>query len=388
MEYRIYRVRRRDKEPLLDFVTNALERSGCRVLRASDPGFAPFRITFETEAGERMGIVVYAFFANARLTKNRPADEHRFQVKYGLDDKKLHRLWQDPFLLHTTLFCGIDPERGIFVGADPVLHDPTRFFISIEFKADHVAEITRRGWFAWERDHRAGDDRPVEVLVGGTAGSFLRYVRFEREAHREDQGHRQLLAERATPLGALLATPEPTAAAPPAQRLHALAEELELRESEVLDLIANARRLKMAVRGWVAEEHLVRRLTRVPGVSECARNDAEGQPDLTLRFEGSPLTVECKNVLRKPTAEGLARIDFQRTRTSKSDPCSRYYSARDFDVVAACLHAVTLKWEFQYIPSNRLDAHRSCRGKLSNNVKLDDRWSAQAERVLRAAARG
>lgn len=76
--YRTYRVSRKLKEPLLDFMLEALQSSGCRVLYHSPPTEAPFRITFETLMGERMGIVAYAFFANSKLTKNRPADEHCF----------------------------------------------------------------------------------------------------------------------------------------------------------------------------------------------------------------------------------------------------------------------------------------------------------------------
>jgi hypothetical protein len=391
MDYEVYRVRRADKDPLLGFILAALEGEGCRILRASGPDSAPFRITFETAFGERMGIVVYAFFSNARPTKNRPDDEHRFQVKYGPDDKRLHDLWQDPYLLYTTLFCGIDPERGIFVGADPVLHSPTRFFISIEYKVSQVEAVLSRGWHAWERDHRSGDDKPVEVLVGGTAKSFLRYVRFEREALGEDQGHRQLLAEQITRPDARIVLPGLTVSGGPTPepaRLHALAEEFEMSAVEVLDLIAEARRLKMAVRGWVAEQHLVKRLAAVPGVSDCARIEKEGGPDVSLRYDGHPLTVECKNVLRKTTKEGLARMDFQRTRASKADPCSRYYSPKEFDVLAACLHAVSERWEFSYVLPSQLDHHAACQGKLSNNVKIDGRWSMQAATVLRAAARG
>jgi hypothetical protein len=143
----------------------------------------------------------------------------------------------------------------------------------------------------------------------------------------------------------------------------------------------------MAVRGWVAEHHLVNRLANVPGVTDCVRTDEEGQADVSLTFEGNPLTVECKNVLRQRTADGLARMDFQRTRASKGDPCSRYYSAREFDVLAACLHAVTERWEFRYVLPARLDRHNKCTGKLSNNVKIDDRWSAHARDVLWAATR-
>ena len=390
MEPRSYRVNARDREPLLSFILDALRAAHCRIVYASPPNQAPFRITFESPFGERLGIIAYAFLANSRRTRNRPTDEHRFQVKYGSKDFRLHQLYQDPFGLYTTLFLGISPDRGIFVAADPVLHSPTRFFISIEFKEPQVNLIERTGWHVWERDRRSQEDEPIEVLVGGTRDSFLRYVRFERDALGEDQGHRQLLAERAV---------RPTDYSPKSSQgsnvvlpwasrtLHSLAQEFSLSEHEVLDLIAGARRLKMAVRGWVAEHHLVNHLQRVPGVTDCRALDIEGSPDVELRFEGSrPLRIECKNVLRMRTARGDIRLDFQRTRASKKNPCSRYYGPGDFDIVAACLHAVTEDWRFRYARPVALDAHPHCRGKLSSNVRLDSRWHEEAMGVLRAAA--
>jgi hypothetical protein len=374
---------------LLDFIVGALRSLGCRVLFTSNPSEAPFRITFEAPHGERIGLVVYAFLANQRLTTNRPVDEHRFQVKYGAKDGKLLRLWQDAYGLYVTLFMGINPDLGFFVGADPVLHSPTKMFISIEFKQSQVDRILQNGWVCWERDRRSADDRPIEVLVGGTADSFLRYVRFEREALAEDQGHRQLLAERSDFLGlglGLQAKPQ-LPGPPPAERLHQLAQEFQLTPAEVLDLIEKAPRLHMAVRGWVAEEHLHRELRLVNDVSECAKITTEGGADIALRFTGVPLTIECKNVLRATTSEGLARIDFQRTRASKTDPCSRYYRVDDFDVVAACLHAVTEHWEFRYIVPWRLDRHKWCSGRLSNNVRVDERWGSDPHQILEEAAR-
>ena len=283
----------------------ALEGAGCRVIHRPPANVAPFRFTFETPAGERLGIMAYAFLANSKVTKNRPDDEHRFQVKYGSDDGSLHEVWQDPFGLYTTLFVGIDPERELFVGADPVLHNPTRFFMSVEFKQAQVDEIVKAGWHAWERERRTRgeESEPVEVLVGGTAKNFLRYVRFERDAFGEDQGHRQLLAEKLALAPQSVPPPSTSVLTPTPARLHDLAREFEMSEVEVLDLISSARRLKMAVRGWVAETHLVRFLGAVPGVTECSRSDEEGGPDVLLRFEGSrPISVECKE--RPPRADG------------------------------------------------------------------------------------
>jgi hypothetical protein len=104
----------------------ALVAAGCRIIHKSPADRAPFRISFVLPNGERMGIVAYAFLANSKVTRNRPGDEHRFQVKYGSKNDSLHEIWQDPFGLYTTLFLGINPpaERPLFVTRDA---DATRF---------------------------------------------------------------------------------------------------------------------------------------------------------------------------------------------------------------------------------------------------------------------
>jgi hypothetical protein len=372
-------------------MVDALEGAGCRMLRVSEPDVAPFRLTFETPMGERMGVVAYAFLANSRLTKNRPADEHRFQIKYGPDDKREHEIWQDPFQLYTTLFLGINLDEGFFVGADPALHSPTRFFISLEFKEAHAREILDRDWYSWERIKRdqRRDEYPIEVLVGGKAEHFLRFVRFERAAQGLDAGHRQLVAEMFGEKSDIVA-PRLGAEVQQAIRAtvpHSIAEEFELSQEEILDLIASAPRLKMAVRGWVAEAHLHSQLLEVPGVEDCVRVETEGGADIRARYRGSrPLEIECKNVLRQRMADGTVRLDFQRTRASKADPCSRFYAQSDFDLVAACLHSCTEAWEFRYALTRELDPHRSCPGKLSHLVRIDERWIREAERALAAAA--
>ncbi len=389
--YRTYRVSRKKRAPLVDYMVEALRLGGCRILHSPDPGEAPFRITFETPMGERMGVVAYAFFANSQLTRNRPADEHRFQIKYGPDDKAVHEVWQDPFELYTTLFLGINPDLGFFVAADPLRHSATRFFISLEFKEKEVERILERGWHSWQREKRDQhhDEYPVEVLVGGTQESFLRYVRLERAAKGLDPGHRQLLAEKLVLDSALSLDVSTYAGVVAALQVvpHALAEEMELSQAEILDLIASAPRLKMAVRGWVAEAHLERQLQAVPGVEGCRRLEQEGGADIELRYRGSRrLLVECKNVLRQRMADGTIRVDFQRTRASKEDPCSRFYGPNDFDLLAACLHSCTESWEFRFALTSELDPHAHCPGKLSNLVRLDQRWTENVERVLRAAS--
>ena len=178
---------------------NALENGRCQIIHRPSPETAPFRITYQAPSGERAGIVAYAFLASAKASRNQPGAKHRFQATYGTGDKRVHELWQDPYGIYTTLLVGINPDLGFFVGADPVLHSPTKFFISVEFKAEAVQEIMTRGWHVWERDGGVDKDRPVEILVGGTADALLHYLAFEHTALGQDQGHRHLLAEKLAP---------------------------------------------------------------------------------------------------------------------------------------------------------------------------------------------
>lgn len=364
--YRKWSVQRSSKQPLLDFIVDGLKAANCTILSVSSASHAPFLITYETPLGERQGVLAYAFFANSRQTKNRPQDEHRFQIKYGSDPSVFLPVEQDPARLLTTIFVGIDPERKIMVGADPVLHDGTRMFISLEFKRSHAEQIERAGWHTWERESSRPESEPVEVLVGVKQNRVLDLIRFERLSHRLDAGHRQLLAEQ------LLGNPILTAAT---VTPHALTSELSMPADAVLNLIQSASRLKMAVRGWVAEHHLEQFLQEVPGVTDCRRLDIEGGADIELRFKNStPILIECKNVLRLPNKNGLPRVDFQRTRASKSDPCSRYYKPSDFHVLAACLHAVTERWEYRFVSTRSLPEHLKCLGRIQSNLRVDAGW--------------
>lgn len=206
-DYREYRGHKTDGDRLLRFMLEALRRKGCRMLHAPPPDVAPFRITFETPVGERLGIIAYASAVTARTPQDHRDDEFEFQINYGLDlDNRggLHELWQDPYGIYTTLLLGIDVERGFFVGADPVLHNPTKMPVSLTFSHLDMRTIRANGWHTWEWEREPEDDDPdgieiewVKTLVGGTQEALLRYIRFEREAYGEDQGHRHLLAERA-----------------------------------------------------------------------------------------------------------------------------------------------------------------------------------------------
>ncbi len=391
---RTYRVNPSARQPLIDYMTGGLRAVGCRIIHTSTPDLAPFVLVIETPARERIGVVAYAFLATRTPTTNRPADERSFQIKYGSKqdyaDDNVHELWQDPLGMFTTVLLGIDPAHGYCVSADPVIHSPTKFFIRLELKDEHARRIQRDGWAAWERAKRSakvGAAR-VETLVGATREHFLDLVRFERAARGLEPGNRLILAEhhalslpRARP-----APPDGQSALIELAATHPLVEQFALSPDEILDLIAGARRLRMAVRGWVAEEHLHRTLAKLSGITHCERLDEEGGPDLRVAWRNGPLlSIECKNVAREPDRHGNPRIDFQRTRAAKGNPCSRYYEPTEFDIVAACLHAVTQRWDFRYVVPTALSPHTQCEDRIASNIRVDSQWTTSIEEIFRQA---
>ncbi|HEX8908148.1 MAG TPA: hypothetical protein VF805_03035, partial [Anaeromyxobacteraceae bacterium] len=116
MPLETYSVQARTRERLVDFIAEALRICGCRIVETPDPAVAPFKFVFDTGDGERLAILCYAFTSTFTPTKNRPPDEHSFQIKYGSRVAgKLHEIWQDPDGRVTTLFMGVSPDRGYFV---------------------------------------------------------------------------------------------------------------------------------------------------------------------------------------------------------------------------------------------------------------------------------
>ncbi|HMB54916.1 MAG TPA: hypothetical protein VKU40_16480, partial [Thermoanaerobaculia bacterium] len=339
--YRRYRVKAADKKPLLEILDRGLVAGGAEVLEAPDPGSAPFEylVRLPGEA-ESLRLICYAFRANKYRQGGRPGDEHRFQIKYGSDFHEYHDLaiFDDPRTV--TLFVGVHREAGIIVACDPAMHDPTWFSKSVEFKDEHVVQTLEQGWYGWERERSEGRrkidlpmlDYRVEAVVAFTPEHLVRFIKLERATTGADPGERLLLADRAAPGY----QPDTTALA----EMHPLELELGLVSGDILDMIDERFRLKAAVRGAAAEEHLRAALEQVGGVTGLVQLDEDGRPDFTVTYRQrvKGVTVECKNVLRKSRKNNLPVVDFQKTRASKGDPCSRYYLVDHCDILAACLH--------------------------------------------------
>jgi hypothetical protein len=374
-------LRRRD---IVERIEAALVASGADLVSRADPTTAPFEITIRTSKGELIELVCYAFTANKYRQRGRPADEHRFQIKYGSEFDRYHNLYFDPKGKRVTLMFGVHLEMGLFVGVDPRMHSPTWFSSSVEFKTAALEQANEVGWHGWERersDARRKTNRPHENLLTETVIAFrpehfVRYVEFERLASGLDCGERLTLSDRverglATGDTRLANVTEP----------HALERQFGLPASQILDIISGAFRLEAAVRGGVAEHHLEKYLRGLSGVRRVTHIVEDGKPDFEIEYRKEMFLLECKNVLRQ-RQRGRPKVDFQKTRAAKGDPCSRYYKPTQFQVLAACLHPVTQAWEFRFASTAALAPHPTCTGRLSSNVLVAESWPADLRVLL------
>lgn len=366
------------------FLQTAVERAGGDVLFISPPNRAPVYLGIQGPNDERIGVLCYPFRCNSPPIRGRAPDEHRLQIRYGGEEswsENDHRLGLDVAGVDTTIVVGVHLDADLFVGLDPLRYDPLPMGISIEFRRSHVEEAQLTGWHVWERETRVGRRREsrtiggLETLIAFSPERLLAYVGFERRA--SGLGLDPPLRFRA----AEVAVTDPIV--PGAGGGHALEEEFDLTSTEILVLIAQRARLAVAVRGGVAEHHLVRCLRRDPVVAAADLIDRDGEPDFDVSLvDGRRILVECKNVSPNTYADGTPKVEVQKTRSQRGDPAGRFYRPDQFDVVAACLYAVTGSWEFRFKATARMARHEAHPDRLAVMHRVDQTWAATLDAAL------
>ena len=370
---RLYpRVQRRAVHDMLE---DAVAASNGQLLYSSGPSVAPLFLGIDSPGGERIGVNAYVFQATKVSTRNRPTDEHRAQIRYGdVNDPAWrdseHPLAFDPAGIDLTTVLVAHPDAGILVALDPLAYDPLPIGNSIYFKDEEIDETLRSGWHVWERVthssvRRGTVESGLETVVAFRPERFLDFLAVERQAQTLglDQALRFRVAERG-------ANEELSADA------HELELAFDLTSFELFDIIGNNSRLAMAVRGGVAEHHLGRLLDRDPAVRHAEPGKQEGPPDFFVDLrDGRSVTVECKNASPKLRADGTPKVEVQKTRASKGDPTSRFYTPAAFDVVAACLYGPTGQWTFRFCRSDRLVEHSVHEGRIAPIQSITDEWS-------------
>jgi hypothetical protein len=365
------------RSDLHGFLLTAIEQSGGRVLYASSPNRAPLYLGVQTAEDHRVGILAYPFRATHRVIRNRPADEHRLQIRYGAEEtwSQPHPVARDIAGVDTTVVLGVHIEADVLVGLDPSLYDPLPMGISVELKDRDVQTARSSTWHVFERDNIAGRRRStprapqgLETIVVLRPERLLDYVRLEREA--SDLG-----LDSALRYTAAQAAGERRAAVDPGA-IHQLEEQFEMSSAEILDVIGRRNRLSVAVRGGVAEHHLERALRADDAVAHVERLDLDGMPDFRVRMKGgATVLVECKNCSPERYANGDIKVEVQKTRATQGDPAGRLYRTDLFDVVAACLYPPTRRWTFAYQAVGALTRHHAYPDRIAPLQRVTDSWA-------------
>lgn len=370
---RSYRVAGR--QDVHEFLRDAVTASGGKLLFASPATRAPVYLGVQGAGDERLGLLCYPFRCTKRMTQNRPVDEHRAQIRYGAEETWAveHWLGRDVASVDTTLVLGVHLEEGILIGLDPLLYDPLPMGISIEFKDAEVEAARASGWHVWERPTRPGVRRGraraaegLETIIAFGPARLLDYARLERQASA--LGLDPPLRQKAALVAASGSAREPVR--------HLLEHEFSLSDAEILDIISQRSRLRTAVAGGVAEYHLWVQLLDDPSVRAAVPMDQDGPPDVVVTLhDGSTISVECKNASLQPYADGSAKVEVQKTRASKGDPGSRYYTLDQFDVLAACIWSGR-RPTFRFRAARNLTPHKDFPGRIAPMQRIDVTWSS------------
>jgi len=361
-----------------EFLERAVDRAGGRVVWTSGPTVAPLFLGIEDPSGAPLGLMAYAFFANKNATRNRPANEHRLQIRYGDVNSadwraQQHNVGFDPASVDLTVILGTHTEAGLLVALDPLRYDPLPLGISVFFKDEEVDRAVQSGWHVWERDNISGAKRDspraelgVETILAFAPERLFDYLRLERQAQA-------LGLDPPLRYQAALQAQQPDT---DMSAIHELEEAFGLSGPEILDLISERARLSMAVRGGVAEHHMGKVLVRDPDVAAAEVGHQEGPPDYFVTLaNGRQVTVEVKNASPKTYSDGTPKVEVQKTRASQGDPVSRLYDSSAFDVLAACMYGPKGTWTFKFKRSELLTAHSEHKDRFTPLQRIDESWS-------------
>jgi len=378
---KLYRINAK-RQPVMDLLEGAVVASGGRVVSCSFPEVkvAPVFLGAEDEDGHRYGLLLYPFTTTRRTTKKRPDAEHRFQFRFG--DPTQHRqepnpLGHDPAGVDVTLVLGVDPERNLIVGLDPLVYAELPIGISGYYRDEHEAGVVAHGWSGWAKEKEKprgnveGGWEGLESMVGLRPDRFLDYARFEAIA---------------TGLGLDTALRLSLANQFRTGRVdrHTLERLFGIDAATILDIVEANFRLGVAVRGSVAEHHLGRLLANETSIQSAEAIDADGQPDFRLTLhDGRELTLECKNALRETYKDGAAKVETQKTRDSGA---GRKYAFDAFDLLAACMFSVTGRWTFRFKWSRELIPWKQDPTRIGAIQRIDNSWASSLSDLLQDEA--
>jgi len=110
--------------------------------------------------------------------------------------------------------------------------------------------------------------------------------------------------------------------------------------------------------------------------------DAGGHPDFVLKYGDAEWLVEHKRASKTSYADGSFRLEFQKTRTSKGDPSSRFYDSSWCHIVSIDVSEHTnISDDKRFVLTKNLKRH----DKYPNKIKALNRESNLWHKTLQEA---
>jgi hypothetical protein len=140
----------------------------------------------------------------------------------------------------------------------------------------------------------------------------------------------------------------------------------------------------------VAEVHfgkILKVATKQGWLPRYVEHDSDGLHDFTFwTSEGREIRAEVKTI-RSVAGRAVVpiKVELQKTRTSNSDPTSRYYSRDAFDLIAVNVGRHTGDWsDFQYCWVASLPSHSSHPDKIKvlNTIGEHGTWHSKLAEAL------
>jgi len=138
-----------------------------------------------------------------------------------------------------------------------------------------------------------------------------------------------------------------------------------------------------AIKGTTSEFRALKDLKKKYDIKRSPNPDAGGNPDFTLVHGGKEILIEHKRVSKNVYANGDLKLEFQKSRASKGDPSSRYYSAEWCDLVSVDISEHTgIPNDKRFIWSKDLDRHKDFPEKIKALHRQSTFWYDNLEDAL------
>ena len=139
---------------------------------------------------------------------------------------------------------------------------------------------------------------------------------------------------------------------------------------------------RRAIDGWVSELRAYEYL-KSKGFVVTKGSDATGVPDFTIVYEGREIQIEHKRADKKLYNYGF-KLEFQKSRPSKDDPSTRFYSPEWCDIVSIDVSRHTgIVGDMRFVLSKNLDRHGTFPEKIKAIQGESPHWHDNLEDALK-----